>query len=81
MNNLVVVLIDEKKKIIYDSIFDIFKIIFGYEVGLIFALVLKIIFEPDSLTNGILLLILDIIIIIWTIFGFGTILYDIWNKV
>jgi hypothetical protein len=32
MNNLVVVLIDEKKKIIYDSIFDIFKIIFGYEV-------------------------------------------------
>ena len=74
-------MIDEKKKIIYDSIFDIFKIILGYEVGLIFALVLKIIFEPDSLTNGILLLILDIIIIIWTIFGFGTILYDIWKKV
>ena len=58
-----------------------FTILFGYEVGLIFALVLKIIFEPDSLTNGILLLILDIIIIIWTIFGFGTILYDIWKKV
>ena len=75
-----VVLVDEKKKIIYDSLFDVFKIIFGYEVGLIFAIVVKIIFEPESLSSGVLLLALDIIIIIWTIFGFGTVLYDIWKK-
>ena len=71
----------EKQKIFFDAVFDIFKIIFGYEVVFAGATILQASSKAMPLNTGSILLVGDIVFIILTLITFGTVLYDSYLKI
>ncbi|WP_064496470.1 hypothetical protein [Methanocaldococcus jannaschii] len=71
----------EKQKIFFDAIFDIFKIIFGYEVVFAGATILQTSSGAIPIKTGSILLVGDIVFIILTLLTFGTVLYDAYLKI
>ena len=71
---------EDKRKIIYDSIFNVFKIIFGYEIVFLGATILQTACKVISFSVGTALIVMDLIAIFFTVWVFSAVLYDIYKK-
>ena len=71
---------DEKKQLIFNAIFDIYKIFLGAGLTLLGACIIQIAFIGGGLNTGIILIILILTYIGYISVICGGILYDIWAR-
>jgi len=72
---------DDKRELIYNSLFDVFKIIFGYEIVFLGATILQTASGIISFTVGVFLIVSDVSVMILTVWVFSALLYDIYKKI
>ena len=72
--------LNEKRKLLFNAIFDIYKIFLGAGLTLLVAVVIKVAFSEGSFNIGLTLILIDIVIIIYISLLFGAVLYDIYKK-
>ncbi|GEM_PF-6322322 len=71
---------DEKKQLLFNAIFDIYKIFLGAGLTLLVAVIVKVAFAEGSFTTGLTLCLIDIIAMFYLSWLFGSILYDIYKE-
>ncbi|WP_244409389.1 hypothetical protein [Methanocaldococcus jannaschii] len=70
----------KKRELLFNAIFDIYKIFLGAGLTLLVAVVIKVSFSEGSFNIGLSLILTDITIIIYISLLFGAILYDIYKR-
>jgi hypothetical protein len=71
---------DDKKQLLYNTIFDIYKLFLGTGLTLLVAVVVKVAFSEGNPTTGLGLIILDVAYMIYSTIVFGGALYDIYKR-
>ena len=71
---------DDKKQLLYNTIFDIYKLFLGTGLTLLVAVVVKVAFSEGNPTTGLGLIILDLVYMIYSTIVFGGALYDIYKR-
>ena len=71
---------DEKKQLIFNAIFDIYKIFLGAGLTLLVAVIVKVAFSEGTFTTGLTLCLIDILAMFYLSWIFGSILYDIYKE-
>jgi hypothetical protein len=75
-----VIIMDDKKQLLYNTIFDIYKLFLGTGLTLLVAVVVKVAFSEGNPTTGLGLIILDVAYMIYSTIVFGGALYDIYKR-
>jgi hypothetical protein len=73
-------MVDEKNKLVFDVVFEIYKIFLGAGLTLLGACIIQIAFIGGGLNTGIILIILILTYIGYISVICGGILYDIWAR-
>ena len=71
---------DEKKQLLYNTIFEVYKLFLGAGLTLLVAGVVKVAFSEGNPINGLGLIILDIVYMGYTTLVFGGALYTIYKS-
>ncbi|ACV23846.1 hypothetical protein [Methanocaldococcus fervens] len=71
---------DDKKQLLFNAVFDIYKLFIGAGLTLLVAVILKIAFSEGSFSTGLILSLIDIIAMFYLSLVFGSILYDIYKS-
>jgi len=71
---------DEKKQLLYNTIFEVYKLFLGAGLTLLVAVVVKVAFSEGNPINGLGLIILDIVYMGYTTLVFGGALYAIYKS-
>ena len=71
---------DEKKQLLYNTIFEVYKLFLGAGLTLLVAVVVKVAFSEGNPINGLGLIILDIVYMGYTALVFGGALYTIYKS-
>jgi hypothetical protein len=71
---------DDKKKLIFDVIFDIYKILLTAGLTIFGMVVVKVAFSEGSFNTGVALCIIDIIGLLYISLVFGAMLHHIYNN-
>ncbi|XRP97818.1 hypothetical protein ACO3UB_08545 (plasmid) [Methanocaldococcus sp. 16A] len=70
----------EKRKLLYNTIFDLYKLFIGAGLTLLVAIVVKVAFSEGNPINGLGLVLLDIGYMAYTTLIFGGALYHIYKT-
>jgi len=70
-----------KKELLLNMIFEIFKIIFTVELTLLAGVILKIAFEPQYIFMGLKVIVFGLFIILITLWSFGAPIFYLYNRI
>ncbi|WP_214400814.1 hypothetical protein [Methanocaldococcus lauensis] len=70
----------EKRKLLYNTIFDLYKLFLGAGLTLLVAIVVKVAFSEGNPINGLGLVLLDIVYMAYTTLIFGGALHQIYKT-
>jgi len=70
-----------KKELLLNMIFEIFKIIFTVELTLLAGVILKIVFEPQYIFTGLKVIVFGLFIILITLWSFGAPIFYLYNRI
>ncbi len=71
---------NEKKQLLYNTIFEIYKLFLGAGLTLLVAVVVKVAFSEGNPINGLGLIILDLVYMAYTTLVFGGALHTIYKS-